>query len=388
MSSRSAIYGSIAASIAFVMELTLVPLLLPVIQTQLDLSIGDLAWVFNSYGVAVAAGVLVGGLLGDAFNAKRIFSIGVFFFAVGSAVVAWVDGFELMLVGRILQGFGGGVFSPLVPILLTKASPRRPGRILIVWGSIAGYAAAFAPILYSHFFANADWNLAFVILAVVAIGALIIVNQSPIRIERLLRPRAKPDYPALFQSPGLWVMFGYVFCTYGCITYYLFRVPIRLAEYDFQVVSIGFALSIMWFSFAVVSTLLRNMVDKPFVRSVLLAAPVLIVAGFQLAFFCHDLVCLTLSAMLVGSGLACSNAPSTQLILKMAPKGTSALSASIDITFARIGGVVTVSVLANTMFGYAVVAITILSIVAMLCALAAFRHIDKPSAKNKEIASP
>ena len=68
--SRVAILGPIAANIAFVMELTLVPLLLPAIQMQFGLSVADLAWVFNSYGIAVAVGVLFGGWLGDAFDTR------------------------------------------------------------------------------------------------------------------------------------------------------------------------------------------------------------------------------------------------------------------------------------------------------------------------------
>lgn len=79
LSSRRTIIGSIAVSIAFVMELTLVPLLLPAIQGQFDLSISELAWVFNSYVIAVALGGLLGGWLGDVFNTKSVFGAGVFF---------------------------------------------------------------------------------------------------------------------------------------------------------------------------------------------------------------------------------------------------------------------------------------------------------------------
>ncbi len=147
--------------------------------------------------------------------------------------------------------------------------------------------------------------------------------------------RQVASYSKLLRSRDLWVMFGYVFCTYGSITYYLFRLPLWLSDNQFQVVSIGLSLSILWLSFSVVSTLLRNQVDEPHVRKILLAAPVLIASGFPLAYFCHEITCLALASILVGSGLACSNAPSTQLILKFAPKGMSAASASLDITFAQ-----------------------------------------------------
>lgn len=125
------------------------------------------------------------------------------------------------------------------------------------------------------------------------------------------------------------------------------------------------------------STLLRNQVDEPHVRKVLLAAPVQIASGFALAFFCNEITCLALGSVLVGSGLACSNAPSTQLILKFAPKGMSAASASLDITFARLGGVATVTLLAQSLFIYAVLAVVLLCFIAFFCALATAKRLSE-----------
>lgn len=374
LSSRKVIFGSITASIAFVMELTLVPLLLPAIQKQFDLSISELSWVFNSYGIAVAVGVLMGGWLGDSFNAKKVFGIGVLCFAAGALVVAFAGIYEIVIAGRILQGFGGGVFSPLIPLLLTRSSPRRPGKILIVWGSVAGYVAACAPFFYGSALAGHGWNLAFVIFAVVSLVALAIVNSAPTRDAPTSNAKSGPSYLRLLRSHDLWVLFAYVFCTYGAITYYLFRLPLWLAEKDFRLASIGFSLSLMWLSFSVVSTFLRNKVDEPHIRGILLAAPLLIASGFPLAYFCQEVACLVLASILVGSGFACSNAPSTQLILEAAPKKMRAASVSLDITFARLGGVVFVAVLAQSMFGYAVFAVIVMSLIAFLCALFAAKR--------------
>jgi MFS family permease len=349
------------------MELTLVPLLLPALQQQFSLSISELAWVFNSYSIAVAIGVLVGGWLGDVFGARTVFSLGVLFFSFGSALVAIADSYETLISGRIIQGFGGGIFSPLIPILLTAAAPERPGRILIVWGSIVGYVAAFAPVVYSNLLEANNWHLAFAIFALVSLLALVVVLRSHMGTEEATRSGSKPNYAILLRSGGLWLMFVYVFCTYGSITYYLFRLPVLLVDNGFTVGSIGLLLSILWLSFSIVSTLLRNLVDAPSVRVILLVAPVLIALGYPLAYYCSNVFCLALSSFLVGCGLACSNAPSTQLVLRLAPKGMTAISASLDITFARLGGVTMVALLAESVFGYSVIAIAMLSILALAC---------------------
>lgn len=375
-SSARVITGAIAVSVAFVMELTLVPLLLPAIQEQFGLSISQLAWVFNSYGVAVAIGVLLGGWFGDAFNAKRVFSVGVFLFASGSVVVAYAQSYETILAGRILQGLGGGVFSPLIPMLLTGAVPQRPGKILIVWGSIAGYVAALAPFFYGHALSPYGWDIAFVVFAIVAVVSLVAVSRSEGSEEPAGQPKPRPSYARLLECREIWVIFAYVFCTYGSITYYLFRLPLWLEENGMGVASIGLMLSVMWLSFSLVSTFLRNKVDQPRIRWILLVAPILIAVGFPLAYYCEEIACIVASACLIGSALACSNAPSTQLILAYAPKGVRAISASLDITFARIGGVATVALLAQTIFAYAVLAILFLSAAALFCAIIALRTFD------------
>jgi len=278
-----------------------------------------------------------------------------------------------MIAGRILQGFGGGVFSPLIPILLTRAAPDRPGKVLIIWGSVAGYTAAFAPLLFSSVFSEATWHFAFIGFAFLSLAALIIVQIAS--TESAPSPRMKPfeAFMRLAKTSKLWLMYGYVFCTYGCITYYLFRIPLWLEENGFQLISTGLVLSAMWLSFSSIGTVLRNKVDQPFVRFMLACAPLFIALGFQLAFYCHNVICLALSSLLIGCGFACSNAPSTQLILSFAPKGSSALSASFDITFARLGGVCTVALLAQTPFQDALVATIGLSAAGVLFALLAMR---------------
>ncbi len=372
-------------SIAFVMELTLVPLFLPTIKAEFGLSIRELAWFFNAYGIAVAIGVLVGGWLGDRFATSKVFTLGVLCFALGSGFVALAESFQITISARALQGFGGGIFSPLVPILLTRASPDKPGRILILWGSVAGYAAALAPLLYGSVLAGFGWRIAFVTFAIISIAALAVVQSDDVPHGAPVRPTTRKDHAKVLRSPKLWLMFGYIFCTYGAISFYLFCVPIRLAQSDVPVVSIGLVLSIMWLTFSITSTLLRNIVDEPHVRGILTIAPAFIAAGFGLAYYADAPAMWAIASMLVGAGLACSNAPSTMLVLKFAPKGTSALSASLDISFARVGGVVTIFALAQSMTLLTVGGIGALSAIAIFFAYQATKNIHQINEQKQEL---
>jgi MFS family permease len=364
--SRRAVVGSIAISIAFVMELTLVPLVLPAIQADFGLSVSQLANVFNSYGFAVALGVLLGGWFGDTIGVRKVFAVGVFMFAAGALVVAFANSYETVIVARMLQGFGGGIFSPLVPLLLTRAMPDRPGKILIIWGSITGYAAALAPLALSQTVDYAGWQTVFVLFAAISLVALAIsgrMREGP-RGEPI---RQRPMLSALIRAPNLWIVFVYIACTYGIITFYMFRLPLWLAEIDYEVTTIGFVLAMIWLSFSVVGTSLRNRVDSDYVLLIMIVAPLLIALSFPMAYLSTGLAGFLLSAFLLGAGFACGNAPSTQMVLRFAPEGLQAISASMDITFARIGGVLTVAMLAQSKLSASIWFVFGISSCAILC---------------------
>jgi MFS family permease len=366
--------GPIAVSVAFVIELTLVPFLLPAIQEEFALSVVQLAWVFNFYGVAVAVGVLSSGWLGDLFETESVFAVGVSLFAAGSMFAGLSDSYGELIAARTIQGFGAGFFSPLVPILLTRVAPTRPGKVLIVWGSLTGYTASMAPLIYGNILDGQQWRLAFFGFSMISVIALALLFLSP-RARRAPRTiKTTLNLAALLQSRDLWKVYGYIFATYGSITYYLFNLPLWLAGIDYSSELIAVTLSAMWLSFSVMSTVLRNLVDQPHVRSIVLAAPILISAGFALIFLRDDPASVLFATVLIGASLACSNSPSTQLVLGFAPEGMSSTAASLDITFARLGGVVSVAILAASDFGYAVLAIFMMSGFAYLVALFATRN--------------
>lgn len=376
---RWAIVAPVAAQIAFVLELTLIPLVLPMIQQRFGLSLAELAWVFNSYAIAVAIGVLLGGWLGDAYRTRRVFGCGVLLFAAGALMGAVSDSYQMLMIGRALQGLGGGIFSPLVPLLLTRSAPDRPGRMLIFWGSIAGYAAAFAPLGYGLLLEDQSWSLTFIFLAAIAAVALISLLGPRLEGRETGGGTVARGLGRLFGVRDLWVTYLYVFCTYGAITYYLFRLPVWLSENDVGSASIGLALTVLWLTFSGLSTLLRNLVDGVHLRTITVAAPILVAAGVPLIYLSQGSVFLVLSALLVGAGLACSNAPSTQLILRSAPKDLSAVATSLDITFARIGGIATVGLLALAHVGFASAIICVVCFVALICALSVTRPSAEPA---------
>ncbi|MFG3140326.1 MFS transporter [Streptomyces sp. NPDC048211] len=82
----------------------MMPTLLPELGTVLDVGAGDLNWVNAAQLLAAAVSVPLFGRLGDMYGHRRLLRVAVLCLAVGSVLVAWAPSFEVLLVGRVLQG--------------------------------------------------------------------------------------------------------------------------------------------------------------------------------------------------------------------------------------------------------------------------------------------
>ncbi len=358
--------GTICVSIAFVMELTLLPLLLGKIQQDLGLGMGGLAWVFNAYAIAVAIAVLFSGFLGDVLDRCKLFALGAALFAIGSILSALSGDLSGLIAGRVIQGLGGGLFFPLVPVLLTQANQNHSGRILMIWGALVGVAAALLPIVGGTILSGQGWRAIFVAFAVVAAIGLpfVAIGNSATGAPR---GGQKPNYLQLLSLPDYWPLLAYIFLTYGSFSFYLFFFPVNWHRNGLDGQTISILMTCVWVSFAALSFLLRNKIEGSGLRRSLLLAPGLFALCFAVAMF--DLgngYLQAVSALLAGAGLACCNSPSTHLLLRLAPNELRAFSSSLDITFARCGSAVIVGLLSALSPTSVVFAILVISSVAIV----------------------
>lgn len=371
--------GAIVASIAFVMELTLLPLLLTDIQQDLGLSVSALAWVFNAYAIALAIAVLAGGLIGDMLNKKWIFCLGALLFSAGSGLSALAGDLQSLISSRALQGFGGGLFSPLVPILLTETNAKRSGKILMIWGGLAGVTATLLPLVGNEILAIFGWRSLFVLFASVALIALLLVLIAAPKADLESR-RGLLTYRHLISLRAIWPILFYIALTYGCFTYILFYFPISLSADGFSTQIISVFLTCVWLTFSVLSFAMRDKIDGVGLQRSLLLAPCLFALGFLIGVFSQgQLPIILLSAAFSGAGLACSNATSTHLLLQVSPPDLRVLSSSLDIIFARLGGIIMVALLTGIAPNTATIAIVGFALLAIFCCLNFARPKEEPS---------
>jgi MFS family permease len=110
---------------------------------ELSLSTAELGWVVNAYLVAAAALVLLGGRLGDIVGRVRTFALGLAVFSCGSVLGALSGGFGILVLARVVQGFGAALILPASIELIAEYSRAGREGAGFRWRGLV-YASSFA----------------------------------------------------------------------------------------------------------------------------------------------------------------------------------------------------------------------------------------------------
>jgi MFS family permease len=169
---RWVLFTTVLGSSLAMLDGTVVNVALAHIGEDLDAGFAGLQWTVNAYTLGLAALILLGGSLGDRFGRKRIFIVGVVWFAVASALCAFAPTIETLVAARALQGVGGALLTP-GSLAIISASFHGADRSAAVgaWSGLGGIAGAVGPFL-GGWLVEWTWRAVFLInlpLAVVVV---------------------------------------------------------------------------------------------------------------------------------------------------------------------------------------------------------------------------
>jgi EmrB/QacA subfamily drug resistance transporter len=137
---------------------------LPTIGEDLGAGIASLQWVVNAYTLTLSGLLLLGGSLGDHYGRRRVFVVGVVWFAAASLLCGLAPTDEALIAARALQGVGGALLTP-GSLAIIEASFRREDRgpAIGAWSGLGGVTAAIGPFLGGWLVQAATWRLIFLI---------------------------------------------------------------------------------------------------------------------------------------------------------------------------------------------------------------------------------
>src|SRR5947199_10678665 len=96
------------------LDATVLSVALPTLAGSLHASATDLQWFVSAYTLALAAGLLPGGLLGDRFGRKKMMLIALTVFGLGSLACAFAPNAGTFIAARTVLGASAGAMVPLV----------------------------------------------------------------------------------------------------------------------------------------------------------------------------------------------------------------------------------------------------------------------------------
>lgn len=143
---------------------TVVAIALPTIGRDLGSGLAGLQWINNGFVLALASLILVGGGLGDRLGRRRVYLVGVVWFALASLACALAWSTAALVGARVLQGVGAALMTPgALAIIQSSFRPEDRARAIGTWAGVSGVATAVGPFVGGWILDHLSWHWIFAI---------------------------------------------------------------------------------------------------------------------------------------------------------------------------------------------------------------------------------
>jgi EmrB/QacA subfamily drug resistance transporter len=401
---RWVLLATVLGSSLVMLDATVVNVALPRLGADLDAGFDGLQWVVNAYTLTLAAFILLGGSLGDHYGRRRVFQIGVAWFAVASVLCGFAPTVELLALGRALQGVGGALLTPgSLAIIAASFDPADRSRAVGAWSALGGVAGAIGPFA-GGWLVEWNWRAVFLVNVPFAVVVLLVSarhvpesrdESAPRRIDvpgsvlgaaglglltyGLIRAgegldatvvstcvvgvallaafvlvQRRSDHPLvpldMFASRQFTAINLVTFVTYAALGVFFFLLVLHLQVVArFSPLLAGTAVLPTTLLMLLLSARAGALADRIGARPLLIGGLLMSTAGILLTLGIDadaSYVAHVLPAVIVfGLGLSALVAPLTATVLSSAPPGHSGVASGVNNAVARVAGLLAVAVI-------------------------------------------
>ncbi|GAA2250343.1 DHA2 family efflux MFS transporter permease subunit [Herbiconiux moechotypicola] len=177
---------------AFVVILneTIMGVAIPHLVTDLGITEVAAQWLSTAFMLTMAVVIPITGFLLQRFHTRPIFIAAMSLFSLGTLIAAAAPGFEVLLVGRVVQASGTAIMMPLLmTTVMTLVPPATRGRTMGNISIVISVAPALGPTISGLILSTLSWRWMFILVLPIAIGALVL---GFLKVQNVTEPRPAP----------------------------------------------------------------------------------------------------------------------------------------------------------------------------------------------------
>ena len=180
----------LGAAFVVILNETIMGVAIPNLVDDLGITLGAAQWLTTAFMLTMAVIIPITGFLLERFTTRQVFTAAMTSFSIGTLTAAIAPGFEVLLVGRIIQATGTAMMMPLLMTTIMTLVPadsrgRFMGRISIVMAA----APALGPTISGIILSVASWRFMFWLVLPIALAMLILGNR---KIQNIGEAQTKP----------------------------------------------------------------------------------------------------------------------------------------------------------------------------------------------------
>jgi EmrB/QacA subfamily drug resistance transporter len=201
------------AQFMVILDLSIVNVALPSIQSSLEFSSPDLQWVVDAYAITFAGFLMFGGRAADHYGQRRTFVYALFLFAAASLAGGAAPS-QIVLVGaRAVQGLGGALMAASSLAIITASFPPGPRlhRAIGIWAMMNGLGGSAGVLLGGVITEYLSWRWVLLINPPIALATALVAY-------RVVLERRRSETRANFDLAGaVTLTIGQMILVYGVV---------------------------------------------------------------------------------------------------------------------------------------------------------------------------
>ncbi|HEV2974838.1 MAG TPA: MFS transporter [Solirubrobacteraceae bacterium] len=201
------------AQFMVILDLSIVNVALPRIQSDLGFSSPDLQWVVDAYAITFAGFLMLGGRVADHFGQRRTLVAGLLLFGLASLAGGAAPDQIVLVAARAVQGLAGALMAATSLAIITASFPPGPKlhRAIGTWAAMNGLGGA-AGVLFGGIITEVlSWRWVLLINPPIALAAAVVAYR--VVVER----RRGRDAPPFDLAGALTLTIGQMVLVYGVV---------------------------------------------------------------------------------------------------------------------------------------------------------------------------